>query len=296
MKTAANAGAIQREGLGLVRIRGMPATAHILRFVGIKEIADMFFTLQHSWARSIGLSTALGLLCFVSARSLSRQRPVHAQTVSQVVPLQATSIETMFSEAGTLSMRKSKRYVRFADHSIVMESAEVEPRSVPLLTSILNVRANTWIDLDAITRSSTTFSYQLPGYVKSFVEGLAGESCSDVDLSKASPSDAMFGYQTYYVKDNPDPSWTRERWLAPDLNCFPMKRIDSLVGGSRDEEAVTEITVADPPLSKLSIPFGYAERDPDTVETLHKEATHGEVFWGGQILYKRRKEYAAGRK
>lgn len=220
---------------------------------------------------------------------------VHAQSSQPVIALQATFAETMFSQDGNVSMRKVRHYGRFADHSLFMQTDEFFPENVVRLTSILNTQSNVWIDLDSATHSSTTFKSKAADSVRRFIGGLAAESCGDVDLSKASQSDELFGYKTYYVMDHPDPAWTRERWVAPDLNCLPLKRIDSLSGGARDEEVVTELRVSDPPESLLAIPFGFTERDPDTVETMHKAARNGEVFWGPEILRKRRKDYAESR-
>jgi hypothetical protein len=241
------------------------------------------------------MSLALGGLSFFWFRSNPFYPLVHAQVVKPAVALQATFSENMYAPDGSLSVQKVKHYARFKDHSIFTETDEILPQKAVKLVEILDVHRDVWIDLDVDTHSSTTFKNKQPEAIRHFIEGLATESCGDIDLSKASPSDDLFGHKTYYVKDQPDSAWTRERWVAPDLNCLSLKRIDSLSGGSKDEELVTALSVSEPPESLRTVPFGFTERDPDSVEALHKASKNGEVFWGPILLRRRRKDYGENR-
>jgi hypothetical protein len=68
--------------------------------------------------------------------------------------------------------------------------------------------------------------------------------------------------------------------LAPKLNCFAIKEIDTRDDGARTETEVVELARGTPSESLFAIPDDYVERSPKEMEALYKQK-YNEGFYGG---------------
>lgn len=72
-------------------------------------------------------------------------------------------------------------------------------------------------------------------------------------------------------KNEPNRDWLLERWMAPDLNCHPLRVViwDIAADGSRKPRSVREaasVVLGEPDPKLFEIPADYAERPPSEAE------------------------------
>jgi hypothetical protein len=206
--------------------------------------------------------------------------------------LVALRTTTYYDPSGRLSSIIAVQYVRYSDHSLVVHQQMRYPEKVDLLTQILDRQSEREIYLDPRTRSATTMS--LPrARQESMTSGNAAESCLSEDIAKATPDGVYFGHQTLHLTENWPGGEATERWMIPELDCFPVKAIARL-GLARTEEVVESLQEGEPDRSATAVPADYAERPPAAVDDLVKKAAGQPAFgyaWGARMEkeYQRRK-------
>jgi hypothetical protein len=105
----------------------------------------------------------------------------------------------------------------------------------------------------------------------------------------------MLGHKVYQiVRRGEDPVGTT-RWVASDLNCFPLQKTEVSPHGEKNVWTVVKIVEGEPPASMFTPPPGYVERSPAQVETLYEKMFGGKELYGKQITEHAESEYRKGR-
>ena len=242
---------------------------------------------------SVAVSLTLGVASLYTTALFSRR--AHAQEQPVVKPVTISYTFQMYGPGGELFMTKSLLYMRFRDGSQSKTSAELTPKAMPLITEILNATTGDWIYLDPITRSSITFK-RSPIKVRSVIEqDDDGVPCpAGVDLAKLPQLAPMLGQPIVYYDDKDRFGDMVERWMAPDLNCLPIKEIDtsSRHHGSYNVKIATSIKIGEPNEELKSAPRDYTERFPEAIESMHVAETGGQTFFGTVVLKAMKRQYA----
>jgi hypothetical protein len=238
---------------------------------------------------SLTLSAAIGYLAFLVAK----HAVVHA--AESKAPFTAEIETDMYSGSGQRDFVKRTSYYRFGDGSVVYRMTDVSPKQQPGFTQIMNAGTGSWIFLDPLTFSAIEIKRSVEGVRQRIAELDREESCP-ANLSSLPDGGEMFGVATVREiireTEQTDKYLTMEKWIAPALNCFPLKEIDTsaLHGGAHNLEIVTSLRRGEPDGTLLNIPAGYVIASPLEVEKTHREQT-GADFLGPAISRKLQREY-----
>lgn len=127
--------------------------------------------------------------------------------------------------------------------------------------NIFDVGALAERDLEPFIRSVSTY-YLSHAEV---TQRLESEACPG-DIDSLTEHAMILGYEVVELKEKHDfhagDYVTVEKWVAPDLACFALSRIERLSSGPWNEETVTSLTIGEPPESMFEVPSGYVERSP----------------------------------
>jgi hypothetical protein len=201
----------------------------------------------------------LPIATFVSSFGISKQ-VILAQGRTA---LTATETESVYDRAGEVKTSTNKVIGVRSDGSTVRALTVSIPgdRGVAELRHILDLSKGEEIVVDGLTESVSTFPIPSRG----------------VDLHKQMPRCTtedprtrgfLLGYdvvQVVYERARATRTFRQEQWLAPALNCLPLKQIFYIGSTAADMYAanvkeVTQITTTEPPPVLFEKPSGYAER------------------------------------
>ena len=247
---------------------------------------------------SLAFSAALVAISFSGAFwfTASHPRRAAAQTVSPAVrPFVATISKKYYDPSGALSVLEEIQYVRTARRTTMVRPRQIYPRDKPLLAELIDNDHEAKLFLEPVTRSVTSIQYARSDQNK-FMAGAWEETCpkDDKDIIVLPDSAVFFGYSTLHVVKKWNSNWTTERWMAPALECFSLKEIDTLTG-ARDVITVTSIQEGEPSIDILRTPEGYTERSPVEVESRYTTATGVRSLWGKSLVARLDAEYRASR-
>jgi hypothetical protein len=241
------------------------------------------------------LVAIVGLGAFGGAYG-TRTLLAHSQTSSKVV-FDAVLNRKMYSQTGEVGFEKRRHYARFMDGSVEFDVTRISPQNKPIITEILNVGTGEWIFLDGITSSSMTIK-GTPEEVVATIGDISEACPENIDVSKLPSGGMILGFKSaYFVEPQPDVTSPikNEQWIAPDLGCFRLRRVETNGGGlNRNEEIATSVSVGEPANALLKIPFGYVERDPESINKLHS-AQEGVPFWHDPALRMFKQKYSRAR-
>ena len=100
------------------------------------------------------------------------------------------------------------------------------------------------------------------------------------------------GFKTIEVIEEEErkPLYTRliKLWVAPDLDCFQMKRLHTKNGIIREMDEVESIRIGEPDSAMFDVPQGYSQVSPAEFEALYRKRFPGTQFYGDEML--KRKE------
>lgn len=86
-------------------------------------------------------------------------------------------------------------------------------------------------------------------------------------------------------------SYVLRLWVAPDLNCFPLRRT-AVENGVRVEEVVVEsIEVGEPPASVFKAPEGYEPVSPKEFEARYRAKFPGQQQMSDEIVERLEQSY-----
>ena len=197
-------------------------------------------------------------------------------------PYTATTAHTKYSASTgkVLEVDVGKRAAR-RNGSHIMERAlpsfigpdgEVRP-SLRKTRVIIDVAQGQRISLDEDTTSKTTYRLNTNRAKRPYIDRGPGGNCADIPAT--TETDTMLGFEVRkIVKDFPstdDRKVRVEAWLAPALNCDPLK-VRNL--GARnngpffviEEIVVSSVELGEPDRSLFDVPVHYVERSPSEVQ------------------------------
>jgi len=116
------------------------------------------------------------------------------------------------------------------------------------------------------------------------------ESCPATVSATAAEREQILGYDVVKLTgEDRAPNNGREiteAWVAAELNCYPLRKSESLSSGPHNEIEVTDLTEGQPPPPMFDVPRDYAERSPSQVSA-EWAARFGQPFWGRESTAKR---------
>jgi hypothetical protein len=207
------------------------------------------------------VSIMLAIATFLGSPTVSRET-IRAQAR---VALVVTESESSYNRSGELKIRGTSIIGVRSDGSTVLSQNLPKPgnRGVAEMRTIIDLGKREEIAVDGLTESVSTVpisSQHVELYRK-------GDTCTTDDPQARS---VLLGYEVVRtVEDRIRPTRVLriEKWLAPALNCFPLKQVLSLGKTTADLYAasikeVTQVTLREPPPSLFEPPAGYQERYP----------------------------------
>ena len=96
-------------------------------------------------------------------------------------------------------------------------------------------------------------------------------------------SSKILGYRVIEVEEERTERSSVTKWVAPDLQCFSLKRVDVIDGDVRVREEVTSIQAGEPDRSAFEIPSGYSAVSPLEMEDRYR-AKFGKPLFGEQAV------------
>lgn len=214
-----------------------------------------------------GLTAIVALVSFLAPRlgSIRSQEPLRK-------PFTATIVERQYDPQGR------EIYSEYALDAVRGDGSEVRMfrRHLPNQELfepkwVLDLNAKRRVSVDPSTVSITT--YLLSASVAA--EYQAGDSsCVRAAENSSTARSVIMGMQVVRVTEDTPHGLNAvdhaERWLAPQLGCFPLKEIFTfgLVPAGAAQRSVREvlfITEGEPAASLFEIPGSYAERSPSQV-------------------------------
>lgn len=179
-------------------------------------------------------------------------------------------------------------YARKSDGSWVqVANIESPDGEVGDLTSFVDVASSRHVDLEPFTRSAMTF-YLSPSELRQEV-GQSG-SCPTAVSAAGGERERILGYDVVRLTEkNRAPNNGKEiieAWVAPELNCYPLRKSGSLSDGPHNEIEVTDLTEGQPPPTMFDVPPEYVERSPSQLSA-EWAARFGQEFWHDESTAKR---------
>ncbi len=122
--------------------------------------------------------------------------------------------------------------------------------------------------VDPLSESTTTYALAPPEISRL---RLNASSCVGIGGSERGE---ILGVEVVKIERRPPPSGNGNReeieeWLAPSLNCYPLRRTATLYNSGRrlavTTQEATSITLGEPDEELFAVPAGYAERTPSEV-------------------------------
>ncbi len=186
----------------------------------IKNLARLLFIFA-------GLRVSAFYLISFTSNKLQAAGPL-----AEIHPLTAEITRKMYSGKGeigkgTLFQITSKVYAQFRDGSIVFRVLEVYPVKKTLASQIKNATTGEWMFLDDATDSVMTLKKR-PEVLRHMISDSEPIGCpEDVDMSKLPDEEKLLGFRTLRYVTFPQDGVKDEKWLAPELGCFPLKEIQT---------------------------------------------------------------------
>jgi hypothetical protein len=213
----------------------------------------------------------------VSAVVVARQTPAVKSFI-------ATYTLMYYAADGTLFRSTSSSFARRSDGSTYLQIADLYPiAGKHAITEIIDTSNGTHVIVDPATQSKTTFHIGITE-AQELAYGDEGDACP-ADLNLAQKADPMFGYTTVHYTGQFEHAGKREKWVIPELRCFPALEIITPSGAKspHNEQRLTSLNVGPLAATLFSPPPDFVERSPMAVETLHMQTFQGEPFLGTNI-------------
>jgi hypothetical protein len=119
--------------------------------------------------------------------------------------------------------------------------------------------------------------------------------CTSDELALAKASDApvyILGYLVIPITTSESDDDGGTKWIAPALDCYPLKETQLSSRGSHNEITVTAVAEGEPSATLFAVPANYIERPPSQVDaeywTMYNEHLFDNVRRLDQDYYKHR--------
>lgn len=238
----------------------------------------------------IAVAAGVGLLgaCFV----ISYTAQVHSSygdssaglpafTVSQeIVHFSGRSAERLESRQDTFAARADGSYAR--TFSIRSPKGEIGRAF-----EAVDLRGRTAIVAEPFTRSRVTMHLSLAEVRERRAAARSG--CLGIALDGA-PRSSFLGLEAALTVRK-SKTETVEVWLAPALNCFPLRKTFSMAAGSRTEITTRAISLSEPPASAFEPPLDYVERSPAQVQAAYRARFGARSLWSEEMLQRLEERY-----
>lgn len=215
------------------------------------------------------LSILLVLLAFAAVSFLNTTGKGMTQPSETRQAFSATILETRFDSNHTERYREYQIVAVRSDGS----RAHIYRRQTPdgrwvESRTILDLAAGKWYSIDPMTESVVT--YPLSSTTTNS-QAQADKTCAGLTTSE---SDQMYGYDVVRklesrTKQDGTIASRTDQWLAPELDCFPLRITRSAGAGGTPSPYTTRevlfITPGEPAPALFAIPSGYTERSPSQV-------------------------------
>lgn len=146
---------------------------------------------------------------------------------------------------------------------------------------------------EPVTQSITTRPLSVSEIV---IEAAAGfKTCDGSESGKELASATMLGYSVVRVITK-DSGGTEVKWVAPQLDCYPLQSEYTALEGRRVVDVVTNVRAGEPEATLFQVPEGYVERSPREIHDLYGAKIHGGRYLSDHLLEKADKRYQAARK
>ncbi len=207
---------------------------------------------------------------------------------NQVRPFSAVRSVAVFKGSGALASTVSTRTVAVrSDGSRVELLAFEDPSGAGkgadlYRKKIIDARGKRWVVVEPLGESVTT--YPLPTHAVDFLTSKVPSVCNENPV----PAGQMLGFRAVYAESMNDVLAGNEKthvtirsWLAPDLNCFALRRELLIVAGGKQVgktvESIIGLTEGEPAEWFFEVPISYIERSPSQAiaekeKKLHREA------------------------
>ena len=233
--------------------------------------------------------TIIGVLCaFVlslfagyEAHSQEHPRRTWKPFVAEKRVLNApTTQATPLIHHETFARRSDGSYVR--SYEVKSPTGEKE-----WMVEIHDLRNGRSITLEPSTKFAMTFYYS-DKFMREWIE--TQHSCDRWSFPKGALTlqprgrrDMILGHEVVQaVVEDPDGDRT-ETWVAPELDCHPLREALSSDDGYYQEHVVTRLEEIEPPDSIFEVPRGYVEASPKQVEAAYAAKYPGHRLWGEKM-------------
>jgi len=196
-------------------------------------------------------------LAYAGFRFGSNSRAL-AQATMQPVPFTAEVLERRLDATGTEKYRETSLSAMRGDGTTIRIIHRTFPDGKTYeFKTIIDVVHSTRIVLDQATESRTT--YPLSNRSVQLLVNSTAYCGLNLDTERMTTA----GYEALR-QDNSTKKLTAVRWLAPALNCFPLKETTQSATSTNSRE-VTSVRLGEPDATLFVIPDNYTERTPSQV-------------------------------
>lgn len=229
----------------------------------------------------------LGLSVAVGYRAQSQTKPTHKAKKAFVAHLRVLQ----FGNTQKPPHIQNEVFALRSDGSYVRRFETVSPKGeVGWAVDIVDVRSGRYTLLEPFTRTAVTF-YRTDDEMQSELRTRVTCSTSsetEKALARADKVvDKILDREVVQVVERHEGSRrqvTTERWVAPDLDCFPLRKSEWSQTGSHNETEVTKLEVGEPPDSMFEIPAGFIESSPIQAEAAYAALYPGFSLWGTKAV------------
>lgn len=188
---------------------------------------------------------------------------VNAQQTT-ISPFTATLIESRFGNHGQKTRQETLlQAVRSDGSSVTLTNRTFPDGKQYQERTIIDLRNRKRIVIDPATESVTTYSLSAPA-IAAIVAKFT--SCRKIQGEKQDINGHAAVHEVVHTGLSPV---VHDRWLALDLNCFPMKQTVLKDAGkpqsTHNEIATISISLGEPDAALFMVPLNYTERSPDEV-------------------------------
>lgn len=236
----------------------------------------------------VGVTASAFGLSLVVGYQAHPQAPNAPMTKVKAAVRPFTSAKEVLHATGTQRepLVRRETYARRSDGSYVSYYEVASPSGeIGWAGAIFDVRKGKAVDLEPFTKSAMTFYYSK----EEMYEWLGTkESCASDGLASGGasrqnrPADVFQGREVVQVVQQVN-GQRIEKWVDPELDCYPLHKSIVLPGGGSQDHTVTQLDEGEPPDSLFEVPSGYIEASPEQVEALYMAKYSGHRVSGEKL-------------
>ena len=184
-------------------------------------------------------------------------------------------------------------FARRQDGSWAHTYATSSPRGeVGQALEFADVRGGRSVHTEPFTRSAATFHVDRSEFARKAGYGFL--MCDGTEQNAALSHFSMLGYDVAQILKS-EGADKITRWVAPALNCYPLKEHIDFGSETITDIVATSIREGDPPDSMFEVPAGYVERSPSETQAVYMQRYPGVALFNDDALATIEKRYQAAR-